>query len=520
MKRLLPLIAILFLCSTAHAQVSKTYVPHGTGAPSVCPLGTVYVDDSTGNVYANRLGACQIVGSVTGSGASGRVTFWSSASALSSDSTFTFSSGTLGVTQVGVGLGSVAPPTALTVGDTSSSTPRGLMSWQSSNDTSSAHLHMRKSRGTFATPLTIVTGDVLGRVVFAGYDGSTYNESAYIRAVSTGTIGSTRVPSKLELFTSTDAAPSVATLALTIDETQKATFAGHLAVEGVTSTGATGTGKFVFNISPALAPAANASALTSTGYSLTGSNAQSMIDLSGTLNTSGSPDIFAMRITDTARGGTTNWLNLYGGASGTTSIFQINRIGLIKIPGGGNVIFANSNSADISTYARFRNTYFGEDSTTGGFWTGGLAGASFFGSGNSNPLQFVTSSIVRETIFTGGNVAVGSTTDNGQKFQVAGSASAYGSVVTGTAFTVSGCSNGSPTGGATAGTFLSGTTGTCSVTVTMGNSFTAPNGFSCFANNQTTLGNIFQQTGGTTTTATFSGTTVSGDKINFKCDAY
>jgi hypothetical protein len=41
-----------------------------------------------------------------------------------------------------------------------------------------------------------------------------------------------------------------ATTALTLGADQSATFAGHLVVEGVTSTGATGTGKFVFDGSP------------------------------------------------------------------------------------------------------------------------------------------------------------------------------------------------------------------------------------------------------------------------------
>ncbi len=45
---------------------------------------------------------------------------------------------------------------------------------------------------------------------------------------------------------------STATTALTLGADQSATFAGHLVVEGVTSTGATGTGKFVFDGSPAL----------------------------------------------------------------------------------------------------------------------------------------------------------------------------------------------------------------------------------------------------------------------------
>lgn len=129
---------------------------------------------------------------------------------------------------VAVNLGAVPSPTMLTVGDTASSTPRGIMSWQSSNDTSSAHLHLRKSRGTFAVPLTVAVADILGRVVYSGYDGSNYLEMASIRATVVGTVAATRIPTKLELMTATDAAPSVLTTALTLDQSQAATFAGAI----------------------------------------------------------------------------------------------------------------------------------------------------------------------------------------------------------------------------------------------------------------------------------------------------
>ena len=74
---------------------------------------------------------------------------------------------------------------------------------------------------------------------------------------------------------------------------------------------------------------ANSVAIKETGYSLTGSNASSLLDLSGTLNTTGSPDVVAIRITDTARGATTKALNIYGGVSATTSIFSVDRAGVV-----------------------------------------------------------------------------------------------------------------------------------------------------------------------------------------------
>lgn len=71
------------------------------------------------------------------------------------------------------------------------------------------------------------------------------------------------------------------------------------------------------------------SLLVSTGGSNTGSNTASAVDLAWTLNTSGSPDVIALRVTDTARGGSTKLLNLYGGASGTTSKFSVDYTGAV-----------------------------------------------------------------------------------------------------------------------------------------------------------------------------------------------
>jgi hypothetical protein len=69
----------------------------------------------------------------------------------------------------------------------------------------------------------------------------------------------------------------------------------------------------------------------STGGSNTGSNAASAFDLSWTLNTSGSPDVFALRVTDTARGSSTKLLNIYAGASGTTSTLNMDRNGTMRL---------------------------------------------------------------------------------------------------------------------------------------------------------------------------------------------
>ena len=90
----------------------------------------------------------------------------------------------------------------------------------------------------------------------------------------------------------------------------------------------------------------------------------------------------------------------------------------------------------------------------------------------------------------------------------------------GTTFTAAGC--GTPTfltGGSTAGSFLAQAT-SCTVTVTMGNLTTAPNGWSCSVWDVTTTADTLKEIAFTTTTVTFSGTVASGDKIVFGCTGF
>lgn len=93
-----------------------------------------------------------------------------------------------------------------------------------------------------------------------------------------------------------------------------------------------------------------------------------------------------------------------------------------------------------------------------------------------------------------------------------------GVVATGTT-NVSGCSLTGAAGGGFAGKFTSGTTGTCTVTITLPHY--ATNGNTCWANDLTTASDKLVQTAGNAgTSATISGTTASGDVINWGCIAF
>jgi hypothetical protein len=84
---------------------------------------------------------------------------------------------------------------------------------------------------------------------------------------------------------------------------------------------------------------------------------------------------------------------------------------------------------------------------------------------------------------------------------------------------VSGCTLSAAVGGASSGKFVSGTAGTCTVTITLP---AVLNGWTCDAHDLTTAAdaNNVVQTAFTTTTATMSGTTASGDVITWKCQGW
>jgi hypothetical protein len=118
-----------------------------------------------------------------------------------------------------------APGVKLHVAETSTSTFRGGSIDQYNAGTNGARFFLRKSRGSYASPnTTIVTGDLLGTYYFSANDGSNFIEAAALRATSVGTIGTGRIPTKLEFMTMTDVSTGVLTTALTLDQAQKATF--------------------------------------------------------------------------------------------------------------------------------------------------------------------------------------------------------------------------------------------------------------------------------------------------------
>jgi hypothetical protein len=74
------------------------------------------------------------------------------------------------------------------------------------------------------------------------------------------------------------------------------------------------------------APPANTAAYAVTGYSLTGSNAQSVIDLAGTWNTTGTPSAIKLNVTDTASNASSLLMQLQ---TGGTNRFTVSKGGVV-----------------------------------------------------------------------------------------------------------------------------------------------------------------------------------------------
>lgn len=107
---------------------------------------------------------------------------------------------------------------------------------------------------------------------------------------------------------------------------------------------------------------------------------------------------------------------------------------------------------------------------------------------------------------------------------VYGANTSFGPIVTGgTKFTTSGCAISATVGGATQGTYTSGTAGTCTAVITMNGAtgFSGvPTGWTCIAQDQTTPADIQKQTASSPTSATIAGTTASADVVVFQCLPY
>lgn len=94
-KSLLSLILILFSSVIGYSQRTNISIFTGSGVPTVCFSGTIYIDSLTGNLYTYKIiTGCKLAGNVagiSGTGVSGRVSLFNGTNTVTSDSGFTFS---------------------------------------------------------------------------------------------------------------------------------------------------------------------------------------------------------------------------------------------------------------------------------------------------------------------------------------------------------------------------------------------------------------------------------------------
>jgi len=174
-----------------------------------------------------------------------------------------------------LGLNSTAVPDILlrAYGDNNSTSRIGIRGY--SSNASSSSMRVAKFRGTFAAPQAPLSGDSLGKFELAGYgttSSSGYPQASY-EGVATENWSAIARGTKA-LFYVTPNTTITQTVALTIDQDAKATFANTVTANGVLLTGNTGT-------------VTSVAATAGTGISVSGSP----ITTSGTLTiTNTAPD--------------------------------------------------------------------------------------------------------------------------------------------------------------------------------------------------------------------------------------
>lgn len=115
------------------------------------------------------------------------------------------------------------------------------------------------------------------------------------------------------------------------------------------------TDAVVFKSLTLTSPSANTSVLASTGFSLTGSSAVSLIDLAGTWNTTGAPAGIKLRVTGTAYALTAKLLDLQVGSYTAVRVGSYNNVGDY-----GTTLWLGSNGGDCGISVQGNVLFLGE----------------------------------------------------------------------------------------------------------------------------------------------------------------
>src|SRR5437588_4609164 len=100
-----------------------------------------------------------------------------------------------------VGVGTTAPMSTLHVASVPTSTFRGMVVSQHTDDGNAAFYTLLKARGTIASPTAVINGDNLGSLFSAAYDGTSYVLGGRIRFVVDGGVTPGSIPTAIQFFT-------------------------------------------------------------------------------------------------------------------------------------------------------------------------------------------------------------------------------------------------------------------------------------------------------------------------------
>lgn len=219
--------------------------------------------------------------------------------------------------------------------------------------------------GTVTAPTAIGNAGTLANMQSGGYDGTAYAGAARITMITNEAwaVGAHGCDLRISTIPATT---TLVTIALTISSTTGATSTGitRLIPEGNASLALRNPGNTADNLlltSAGVATlrntltitqgTANTAVLTSTGYSLTGSDATGMVSYAGTWNTSGTPTAWSVAITNTASNAASLLFNWLGGAGGATSLFKMTIAGAITAAGAVTVAGLVTASAGLTVAA-------------------------------------------------------------------------------------------------------------------------------------------------------------------------
>lgn len=197
-----------------------------------------------------------------------------------------------------------------------------------------------------------------------------------------------------------------------------------------------------------------------------------------------------------------------------------------------NSVVGNGAYQIIQAQSKFLATDYKSASATAQWWRVGMDGNSSFritDVTNTSAVPFTIAATAPTNSLRVTTTGVGIlTTTPSAELDVTGAIKASTSITAsriiagGTKFTASGCSNSTTVGGAFAGKFTSGTTGTCTVALTMNGATgaTAPNGWHCTCSDNNTPAVACNTKSTTTTAPTIEVVTTSGDIVSFACTGY